>query len=99
MSKNELTELDIEDFQYVTELNKTTYWTNSFTAAKKYESEGRVIQEITLDRDIPQAYHGVAEGVDDNGYMDNHHEVKMTRRMMNDQLINIIEAFVWENSL
>ncbi len=96
MSKNEATELDVNDEQYATNLNTKTYWTNSYTAAANYCSEGRVIAVVVLDRDIPSAYHSIAMGVDDEGYINNHHEVVMTRGQMNDQLINALEAEVVE---
>jgi len=78
--------------QYTTNLTTKTYWTNNPSAASLY-ARGAIIC-IELDRDIPQGYHGVAEGVDDNGYMNNHHEVVMSRSLFNDVLCNMIEIEV-----
>lgn len=96
MSRNEAAELEINDEQYATNLNTKTYWTHSYSAATQYCGSGRVIVAVVLDRDIPQAYHSIAMGVDDEGNINNHHEVVMSRRQMNDQLINAVEAEVIE---
>ena len=95
MSRNEYRELCLED-QYGSNLRTKTYWTNSYTAAADYCSEGRIIVEIVLDKDIPQPYHSIALGVDDQGYINNHHEVVLTREQMNDQLINALEMQEYE---
>lgn len=97
MGISEFAELEANLEQYATNLNQTTYWTNSFSAASLYAGEGRIIVEIVIDRDIPKAYHGIAEGCDDLGNINNHHEVKMSRRMMNDVLINITEMHCHEH--
>lgn len=95
MSKQELDELSINCEQYGTELNRTTYWTNSYSAAELYKDDNRVIVEVILDRDIPKAYHGIAHGEDYNGQINNHHEVKMSREMANDFLINMMEMHIY----
>ncbi len=95
MSRNEYSELCVAD-QYATNLNTNTYWTNSYHAAMQYCSEGRIIVEIVLDRDIPSPYHGIAHGVDEYGVMNNHHEVVMTRGLFNDQLVNVLEMQEYE---
>lgn len=90
MSNNEAKELQNNHEQYVVNPSLVTYWTNCKSSAELYMSPGKTLVEVQLDREVPKAYHGIAEGVDGNGYINNHHEIKMSRGLFNDQLVNLI---------
>ena len=61
-----------------------TYWTDGLSPARWYQGVGRKIVRITLDRELPKHFFGIAEGVDDRGNINNHREWVMPKGEFNE---------------
>ena len=68
-----------------------TYWTDGLEPAELYKGEGRVIVKITLSRPIPSVFFGIAEGVDENGNMNNHREWIVPKAEFNESVLAHLE--------
>lgn len=86
MSLSEANTLDKTD-EIVT-VRPVTYWTDGREPAELYKSDNRVIVCITVERELPSIYKGIAEGVNSNGSINNHREWVVPVSDFNDYLLS-----------